>query len=255
MEITADAGLPPREGAFGDVPWTARDVLVGFVLLVVVLYVPSIIVVAPLLVFFDADSRPVLATAVVMAGVSSLLCGAIALRFTVQKYGVRLDALGFRPVRWSTLGWAVFALVAALGVNLGYTGIVNGLDLGFMKQKSCEQIPSDIIGDHLLLAMTTVFVVGIAPITEELFFRGFVVPGIARRWGIVAGIVATGLLFGSLHVVGNYLLYKSLIPLAATGIVFAFTYYRSKNIWSSISAHLVFNAVASIALFTTTCPK
>ena len=258
MNVAADAPLMPLDGGarvFRGVPWTPRDVLVGFVLLVVALYVPSIVVVAPLLAFFDADSRPVLATAVVMAGVSSLLCGAIALRFTVWKYSVGFDALGFRPVRWSTLGWAGLALAAALGVNLAYAGIVSGLDLGFLEQKSCDQIPSGIINDNLLLVMTTVFVVGVAPITEEVFFRGFVMPGIARRWGIVAGIIATGLLFGGIHVIGNYQLYKSLIPLAATGMILAFAYYRSSNIVSSMTAHLVFNVLGSIALFTTTCPK
>ncbi len=256
MNVAADAPLmPPGGRAFAGVPWTPRDVLVGFVLLVVALYVPSIVVVAPMLVFFDAESRLVLATAVVMAGVSSLLCGAIALRLTVQKYGVRLDALGVRAVGWSTLGWAVAALLGALAINIGYAGVVNGLDLGFLEQKSCEQIPGDIISDNLLLIMTTVFVVGIAPFTEEVFFRGFVVPGIARRWGIVAGIVATGVLFGGIHVIGNYQLYKSLFPLAVTGMVFAFVYYRSSNIFSSIAAHVAFNLLGSIALFTTTCPK
>ena len=96
------------------------------------------------------------------------------------------------------------------------------------------------VRDHReLLALASIVVVAFAPPCEELFFRGFLFPGLARRWGIAAGIVASGLLFSSAH-----LLPKSFIPIAGVGMVFAFTYWRSGNILSTMLAHLSFNSLS-----------
>ena len=59
-----------------------------------------------------------------------------------------------------------------------------------------------------------------APPCEELFFRGFLFPGLARRWGVAAAIVVSGILFSGAH-----LLPKSFIPIAGVGMVFGVIQY------------------------------
>ena len=72
---------------------------------------------------------------------------------------------------------------------------------------------------------------------QELFFRGFIFTGLARLWGLVPGVIVSGLLFSSAHVS-----YKSFIPIALVGMVFAYTYSRSRNIVSTMVAHCAFNS-------------
>ena len=92
------------------------------------------------------------------------------------------------------------------------------------------------------LAFASLAVIGFAPWAEEIFFRGFLFPGFSRAWGVAAGIIVSGLLFGAVH-----FLYQSFVPIAAVGLVFAFTYSRSRNLLSTMIAHVAFNSL-SIAL-------
>lgn len=257
MEITADSPMTPPGGgarrAFGDVPWTPKDVLFGAFWLLFVLYIPSLGVAIALLPFYDQDSRPLLAALLVMAGVSSILMAFVAIRFSVYKYHAPFARLGFHRPTLSVFGWGLVALAAVLAVNVAYTYFVRGFDLTFLKQEPCDQIPKRVVDDRLLLSMAAVYGIAIAPFAEELFFRAFTFTGISKRWGVPVGIVVSGSLFGLLHFVGNPILYKSLIPLSAVGIIFGATYWRSGNIASTITAHFLYNVIATVGLFQTTC--
>jgi membrane protease YdiL (CAAX protease family) len=51
-------------------------------------------------------------------------------------------------------------------------------------------------GPNLALFLT---VAGVAPFFEELLFRGFLLPVLARGWGMVWALAASALLFGAIH--------------------------------------------------------
>ncbi|MEW6749341.1 MAG: type II CAAX endopeptidase family protein [Candidatus Micrarchaeota archaeon] len=73
-----------------------------------------------------------------------------------------------------------------------------------------------------------------APITEELFFRGF----LTSRFGVIG----SSLLFGAMH-----LAYGSVVELAGAfllGIVLALTFRLSKSITPCILAHMAYNTLA-----------
>ena len=258
MEITADSPMTPRDGdapdaAFRDVAWTPKDVLFGAFGLIAALYIPSLIVALPMLAFYDQHSRPFLAVLIGMSGVSSVLVAGVALWFSVHKYRAPFLRLGFRQVSLSTFGWAMAALVAAVAVSLAYVTAVDRLGLTFLKQNDCDQIPKEVHDDRFLLSLTAFYAIAIAPFAEELFFRSFTMAGLAKAWGVVAGILVSGTLFGLVHLLGNPALYKSLVPLSAVGIIFGATYWRSGNIASTMTAHLIFNILGTVALFQTTC--
>lgn len=82
-----------------------------------------------------------------------------------------------------------------------------------------------------------------APLTEELIFRKGFRDLINNKY---IYILASGMVFGSLHVVSTItspldLLY--LIPYCSLGITFAYIYYKSKNIFSTISMHCFHNTI------------
>ena len=88
-----------------------------------------------------------------------------------------------------------------------------------------------------------------APFTEELIFRKGFRDIFKNKWIF---ILASGLTFGTLHVLSSLtsvsaLLY--LIPYCSLGIAFAYSYYKTNNIFSTISMHMLHNSLAIILYF------
>lgn len=259
METTAGHGMTPAPTggetrvARRRIDWTGRDAAFGmlaFAGIFILLPLPPQVVA---LLFFDTDSVAFWGIALVMSAVVFVALIFAAARFTFGKYGGSWDRLGFGAIRWSTLGWALVGLAGAFTISLAYNLTVEVFDIGVLKQSCDDQVPREVRDSRVLMTMMVVLVIGFAPIAEETFFRGFIFPGIARAWGFVPGIIVSGLLFGSAHVLGNPELYKSLVVFAAIGMVFAWVYARSGNLWSNVLAHLAFNSIGVLAMLTTTC--
>lgn len=85
-----------------------------------------------------------------------------------------------------------------------------------------------------------------APIVEELTFRKSIRDAISNKWIYV---ITSGLIFGLLHIMGyitNLYDLVYLIPYGALGISFALLYYKTNNIWSTISMHAMHNFLAVV---------
>ncbi len=85
-----------------------------------------------------------------------------------------------------------------------------------------------------------------SPIVEELAFRKSIKDCTSNKW---IYILASGLLFGLLHIISNInsplsLLY--LIPYGSFGITFATLYCKTNNIYSTITIHAMHNTLAII---------
>lgn len=86
-------------------------------------------------------------------------------------------------------------------------------------------------------------------VTEEAFFRGFILGGLARgmarwRYGTLVAVVVSTVLFGLAHARGG----PALIVLAAlAGLGYAAAYLRSGRIEGAILTHFVLNAVHFVA--------
>ena len=83
-----------------------------------------------------------------------------------------------------------------------------------------------------------------APLVEELTFRKSIRDWINNK---KIYILISGLLFGSLHVIGSIKAMSDIlfiIPYSALGISFAKLYTKSNNIFSSITMHAMHNTLA-----------
>ncbi len=92
-------------------------------------------------------------------------------------------------------------------------------------------------------------VVVLAPLGEELLFRGLLLRGLVRRIRFWPAAVVSSLLFAAAHV-DAYLLWPRAIALVGTGVVLAWL-YRWRGYWASVTAHATVNIVAAIALVAT----
>ena len=91
-------------------------------------------------------------------------------------------------------------------------------------------------GDPVSIAIETVIIVVIAPVMEELLFRGFLLHRWAHRWGLRTAIILTSLAFGIVHVepIGHFLF----------GVVLCTLYLTTGSLWAPIAAHALNNALA-----------
>ena len=76
----------------------------------------------------------------------------------------------------------------------------------------------------------------VAPLVEELIFRGIMYSGVRRGWGIAAAIIVSSVIFGIAH--GNIL---QGIYAALAGAVFAFAMEMTGSVWNAIAAHTAYN--------------
>lgn len=82
----------------------------------------------------------------------------------------------------------------------------------------------------------------LAPIAEEVVFRGYLLPLLQPRLGRATSLAATSLLFG----LGHGLPYA--LPLAALGAFFGWLVQRHGSLLPAMLAHAVFNAVTFAAV-------
>lgn len=93
-------------------------------------------------------------------------------------------------------------------------------------------------------ALLTILGGGIAPIKEELLFRGLIYPPLRQTFGRGKGILLTGIFFATLHLEA-----VRFIPLFIGGIVLTWLYERSSSIWPAIVAHGTWNFLMAVALW------
>jgi membrane protease YdiL (CAAX protease family) len=142
------------------------------------------------------------------------------------------------PVR-SAFGWAVVWMVAVLLVmgvlvTLVYTVVLGG--------ELPDESPQEVVErfrkmDHWMMrGMVVVAAVLVAPLTEELIFRGFlygVTKRFTERW---FAVLLTGVVFALVH---NHI--GSLLPLFLLGVGFAVAYEATGSLLVPIFMHMMFN--------------
>lgn len=91
------------------------------------------------------------------------------------------------------------------------------------------------------LALTLVFTLLVAPVTEELMLRGLMFPLLRREVSLTTSVVLTTLVFAVLH--GNLVQGLAVVPL---GVVLALMREMTGRLWPEILAHVGFNLAALV---------
>jgi uncharacterized protein len=106
----------------------------------------------------------------------------------------------------------------------------------------------EITKTPLSLAIFAVMAVTIAPLFEELFFRGFIQPLLSRTFGVTAGVVLTALLFGGLHAPEYSWAWQYALAVSIAGAVFGWVRARTQSIIPSTIMHGSYNLVFIVGL-------
>lgn len=133
------------------------------------------------------------------------------------------------------LMFAVNILLNSIYASMGITGSSEN-------QVLLEQL---IMSNPLAMALPVALFI---PVIEEILFRGVILEFFEKRWGTIAGVISSSLLFGFMHVSDP----ASMVFLPVyffLGSVLAFVYLKSnKNIAVSTLVHIVNNTISVISV-------
>lgn len=156
--------------------------------------------------------------------------------------------LGLRKVPWVELGLRRFDRKAlALGCGLLAATyilvLINNLimvALGVITQADTIIEMLGEIDSPLLFAFVTVVA---APVTEELFFRGFLFKGLREKYGWVNALMFSSIIFALFH--GQI---ATLIPTFLLGALFAYMYQRTESVLPGMILHFTVNSMGVCAI-------
>ncbi len=171
---------------------------------------------------------------------------------------IRLVVVGTGALSWAEMGVRRFDRQAigdlALGIAVAFpvivvTAIVAALLVAVFPVQPASPLPPT--GELSGLAIQLVVGALIAPVAEELFFRGFAISAWRRGIGASRAIVRATLLFAIAHVVGiEATTTTEAVGLIAVGagtripVAYALglLYVRRDSLWAPIGLHAAFNA-------------
>lgn len=168
------------------------------------------------------------------------------------------DALLVAAAVWAVrrvLGRATPAMFGlrpvAAGSALGWTAAIYGgfwfasaLLLAIFGEPPDQEIVRDLKETEALgiLAGFAVLTCVVAPLAEELFFRGFMFSGLASRMGVWAAALVTGAVFGVIHLSGSPLL--GVLVLSVFGVGLCLLYWKTGSLVPCLALHAAHNAIS-----------
>ena len=130
------------------------------------------------------------------------------------------------------------AIIAAIGGCLvgNYVLAVSGI----MEADEAFDLVNEVIMSASVWMQILTAVI-LAPICEELLFRGIIYKRVEYSYGFWPAAIVSSLIFGAMH--GNI---SQFIYASALGMLFAFAYRKSGKLWVCILMHLIANAASLV---------
>ncbi len=100
--------------------------------------------------------------------------------------------------------------------------------------------------------LLTIFGVAIAPLFEELFFRGFLYPALYKRLGFVAALIINSLLFAVIHEGQLAHAWAPLLVLTVVGMTLTLVRAQTQSVASSFLVHSAYNFFLFASIFAVT---
>jgi membrane protease YdiL (CAAX protease family) len=141
-------------------------------------------------------------------------------------------SLGFQKFKPETLGLGCGLMLIGFFITFVHNSIL--VQLGFEIQADTITDLFNVLDTPIWLILTGVIV---APLAEEIFFRGFLFQGFRQRYGWEKAALLSAAIFSLGHMDP-----ASLIPTFVLGLIFAYLYQRSNSIWPGMIMHFLTNA-------------
>jgi hypothetical protein len=173
--------------------------------------------------------------------------------FTALIYGYMLNKFVFKLSRtdigitglpsWKDIGLAVVGFLVYSVLSAGLMALATYIIPGFDVNQD-QNVGFSNLGNNFeyIFAFTTLVV--IAPIAEELLFRGYLLGSLLRNFKPLLSVIIVSLIFGLVH--GSW---NVGIDTFALSIVLSIIRINSGTIWSGMLIHMTKNTIAFYLLF------
>jgi uncharacterized protein len=199
-----------------------------------------------------------------IAAVAILASGAGAMDTNWVAIGLGASIVGFAAgLGWlrlrGRLSWRILGPVrpgvAAVGIGIAVgavatllTYLVNALTVLLAEPDAPvqQQVLLDALRGGWSLAVAAILAIVVAPVTEEVLFRGLLFQSLRRRVGLWPAAAVSSLLFASIHVEILFSQPLALAGLFVFAMALAWSFHRFGSLVVPIIAHAVFNATSLI---------
>jgi membrane protease YdiL (CAAX protease family) len=230
------AAIPSAPPPIENPVWSGWDVLLIAGLTIVAMLVLQILVIFGALWLFyphssfaDVAQKPIL-----LLGSQFLIYIAVAACMVMLVEG-KYHAPFWPAIRWNwpRSQWQLLMLGAVMLLALGLL-------------QSILPMPKDTPFEHLFdrprdAYLLAIIAVSVGPLMEELFFRGFFYPVVARRWGAAWGIFLTALPFALMHLPQYGWAWGPMLVILVVGVVCGTVRAVTGSVGASFLVHVGYN--------------
>jgi membrane protease YdiL (CAAX protease family) len=228
---------PPVENPI----WSGWDVLLIAGLTFVSMLVLQLLVIFGAVWFLYPHSNPSeVAQKPILLLVSQFLIYAVVAAGMVMLVEGKYHVAFWQAIRWNwpRSEWKLLALGAVMLFTLGL-------------MQSLLPMPKDTPFEHLFdrprdAYLLSIIAVTLGPLLEELFFRGFMYPVLARRMGAAWGIALTALPFGLIHLPQYGWAWGAALIIVLVGVVCGVVRAVTRSVGASFLVHVGYNGTQMI---------
>lgn len=135
-------------------------------------------------------------------------------------------------IGWGILGFFLIYIGQILAVQV--ESVIFGIEPG----SDNTELLSNIMKSAPIMILSAVI---FAPILEEIIFRRVIFGSLIQKYNFWISAIVSGVVFAAIHLEFEHILLYSVC-----GLIFAFLYYKTKSIWTSIIAHMMLNGSVSL---------
>ena len=243
MPITPDpfvpVGLAPGPTAPPPVEnpvWSGWDVLLIAVLtFLTMLVLQMLVIVGALWLVYPHSNLAAVAQKPILLLLSQFLIYAAVAACMVMLVEGKYHVAFWPAIRWNwpRSEWKLLGIGAAMMIVLGLL-------------QSLLPMPKDTPFEHLFdrprdAYLLAIIAVSLGPLMEELFFRGFMYPVLARRMGAAWAIALTALPFGLIHLPQYGWAWGAALVIVLVGVVCGIVRAQTGSVGASFLVHVGYN--------------
>ena len=174
-----------------------------------------------------------------------LLSTQFAMYLVVLAYMIMFVESRFHQQFWPTIRWywpgRYWPGLVLLGMALVS---LQSLERFFHLPKHIPM--EEFLSTPLAAILTGIFAVSLGPLMEELFFRGFLYPVVARRFGMVVAITFTSVAFGLIHAAQLAFAGGLVLIIFLVGVVLTIVRAKTGSVAASLMVHVAYNSTLLI---------
>jgi membrane protease YdiL (CAAX protease family) len=250
LESQAGDQFSPEANSFlkrKDPPWSGWDVL-SIALVAIIVIAASGFVIAYVLhrLFYPTIPLVVVAKEPLVGMLAQMAAYLVVLAFMISIVKRNLTQSFWSAIHWNWPKTSTGYVLGGIVLSFALQGLAHFLPMP-------KELPIDRFFQTPAEAWTlSLFGITLAPLMEELFFRGFLYPVLVRRMGLAFAIFLTSLAFGLIHAPQLGRAWGPVLVVFLVGLALTIVRATTKSVAPGFLMHIAYNGTISLLLFIVT---